>query len=163
MNKSERERLASIASEMKTSFNSTPEVVMWGERLLAEFPCVSKLVEQYDDVQKIENIASSYTSYIIEMSTSYSGLSGSDQHINKLGIGGRESLYHVFDDYFCHDNALNLCDIEDSLGSVSTEAKTMIKTLLSDAVFIETICNSEDLTHEQKCLYKGQYLSDDWR
>ena len=57
---------------MKTSYSSSPDVALWGEKLLAEFPGVSSFVEQFDEVQNIDNVANAYNSYIVEMSSSYS-------------------------------------------------------------------------------------------
>lgn len=162
MKKSERENLASMISEMKTSFDSTPEVINWSKRILTVFPCVSKLVEEYDGVQTIENIAGAYASYIAKMSCSDLMLSESDEFTCNLGSSGRDDLYHVFDDYFCHDSAVDMYELEKGLGGTVSEARPMIKALLSDSVFIEAINDSEDFSDKQKELFKGQLLNRDW-
>jgi len=159
VNKSEKAKLASIVSEMIASFESSGEVSSWGEKILFEFPFISVLVEQYSEVQKIENIASSYNSYIVGMSKSYSGLTKSDRDVNNLGVGGCKGLHYVFDDYFCREKSLDPSCVESHLGSLPEEAKDMIKRLLADELFIEMICKSEDLTQEQKSLYKGQLIT----
>lgn len=156
MNKSERERLASIVSEMKTSFSSSPEVVVWGERILAAFPSILTNVQQFDDVQKIENVASSYSKYIVGMSCSFSKLTDHDREVAGLGYSCREDLYYVFDEYFCHDDVIPLEEIEDELGAEERQATIMVKRLLADEVFIQLINRSEDLSAQQKVLLSGK-------
>jgi hypothetical protein len=159
MNKSEKERLALIISEMKTSYSSSPDVALWGEKLLAEFPGVSSFVEQFDEVQNIDNVANAYNSYIVEMSSSYSMRESTDYQISKTGINGREGLYHAFDSYFCYDSSISLQRVEESLGGDKVQAKLMVKQLLNDDEFILLINKSEDLTADQKELFTGRLLN----
>ncbi len=161
MNKSERQKLASIVSEMTTSFESTMEVVTFGSKLLKEFPCIAKLVEQYDGVQRIENIASSYTSYLVKMSSSYSLTTKVDINISELGSSGRESLYYVFDEYFCHKNTIDAEELEDKLGGYFKTARECIRELLEDTTLMKLISESDELCDEQKSLFKGEKLGRD--
>lgn len=158
VNKSEKERLAWMVTEMTTSFESTPEVIRWGEKLLGEFPNISKEVELYKDTHKIHNIADSYVNYIVDMSSSGSSLTENDKKVLMIGVSGRKELYHVFDEYFCHNAAIELDEVEDALGRDKTVAKEMVKRLLSDSVLIETIDSSSVLTVEQKDLFAGRSL-----
>ncbi|MFD3303941.1 hypothetical protein [Alteromonas macleodii] len=158
MNKSERERLAWMVTEMTTSFDSTPEVVVWGEKLLAEFPNISKEIELYKDTHKIHNVTDSYLKYIVDMSSSGSSLTENDKKVLMIGVSGRKELYHVFDEYFCHDAAIELDEVEDAIGRDKTVAKEVVKRLLSDSYLIETIDSSSVLTDEQKDLFTGRYL-----
>ncbi|MCF2902226.1 hypothetical protein L1267_17800 [Pseudoalteromonas sp. OFAV1] len=159
MNKSEKERLALIISEMKTSYSSSPDVALWGEKLLAEFTGVSSFVEQFDEVQNIDNVANAYNSYIVEMSSSCSMRESTDYQISKMGINGTEGLYHAFDSYFCRDRSISLQRVEESLGGDKIKAKLMVKQLLNDDEFILLLNKSEDLTADQKELFTGCLLN----
>lgn len=162
MNKSEREDLAVVVSQMRTSFESSPEVRYWSDTLLSLFPSISSIVDQYDEVQRIENVVSCYIHYIVKMSCTFSMSSKKDKNLNNIGRQGSGPLYDIFDDYFCHENTITLEDLEDNFGGDEIVGRGQVKELFSDELFIKIIEESQDLTEEQKNLYKGLYLIGDW-
>ena len=158
MNKSEKEKLAMIISEMVASFESTHEVAMYGRRLLSEFPCVAETLKRYDEYQNIKKVIHAYNLYITKMSCNHSISSKNDLHIIRIGNNGRGYLYNVFDEYFRDDSSIKSNELVETLRGNRENAVKMIKTLLTDEVFIDIIDKSADLTAEQKSLYKGHLL-----
>ena len=64
MNKSERDKLAIIVSQMMYSFSTTSQVADAGKSILKKFPCIEEDVRDYRYVIAVKNVAEVLTSII---------------------------------------------------------------------------------------------------
>lgn len=109
MNKNEIDKLAMIVSEMTTSFNSEPQVVMFGNTILDAFPKLKERVLQYNEIESTNNVLNMMRNAITSLSKTMCLVTKWDYHVVALMAevskqDDGDALYWIIDEFIDNDH-----------------------------------------------------------
>lgn len=154
MNKTEKQLLANIVSEMMYSYNSERQTVRYGEELLEYFPSIKSLVTDAKSVEDIYNLIKVFDSYLTDLSTTFSKCAPHDKLIYGLFIN-RDVYYDLFDDWLVEQEC-SAEELAEELDNNSCRSKTL-EFIINCPLWNNYVDNTDNLTVDQKMFLKGEF------
>lgn len=142
MNKSEREALANIVSEMIYGFDSSPQLVSAGEHILATFPSIGEVLQHYRYAVAVNNVVNCIRSAAISLYDPML-LTSESKGLNKLTFDSVESIFDEYlenfdgDEFYAH-----LYEIEEKLANANRELAISIISELFQTDYWRTAVSS---------------------
>lgn len=133
MNKSEKEALSSLVSDMLYSNNSSREVVSRAQELINMFPCIQEGVKQHYAVEMTNNIVDLLCSHFTKRCQTQSLFGETDSFWYTLTQDSNFTIWEVVDAYICNKN-VDLFELNDILAdSNNYRSSPVINTLVVDS------------------------------